>query len=269
MSHYSDIGFDVKNPQDVQKIVDKFCNPNFLERNKEISSAMSWDIQDNTNSVLQLFKFKDLRVFSKINLKEGRLDDFFVGHDNQNISKVSVEKNPIKKTDKNGFPTLNFLSPEEIPFWVTCFNADIFWFDKEEDTADIKLVSYANYIKEIKESSKIEKSLDGGSKIDSNNVISAIQQKDYEMADESYISYFKDDITTSWLSGVIQDFKLLENPISNNKYYAVDIVCIGLKIKLLIDPKIFDSTLLAKGKVICGEFWNTGILVADNHPDYF
>lgn len=268
MSHYSDIGFNVKNPQDIQRIVDTFCNPNFLERNKETSSAMSWNIQDNSNSVLQLFKFKDLRAFSKINLKEGGIDDFFVGHDNQNISKVSVEKNPIKKTDVKGFPTLNFLSAEEIPFWVTCFNADIFWFDKE-DTADIKLVSYANYIEEIKESSKPEKSLDSGSKIDSNNVISAIQQMGYKMADESYISCFYDDITTSWLSGVIQDFKLLENPISNNKYYAIDIVCLGLKIKLLVDPKIFDSTLLAKGKVICGAFWNTGILVADNHPDYF
>ena len=268
MSHYSDIGFNVKNPQDIQRIVDIFCNPNFLELNKETSSAMSWDIQDNPNSVLQLFKFKDLRVFSKINLKEGGIDDFFVGHDNQNISKVSVDKNPIKKTDDNGFPTLNFLSSEGIPFWVTCFNADIFWFDKE-DTSDIKLVSYANYIKEIKDYSKKEKSLNKGNKIDSNNMISTIKEKDYEMADESYISYFKHDITTSWLSGVIQDFKLLENPISNNKYYAIDIVCLGLKIKLLVDPKIFDNTLLAKGKVICGEFWNTGILVADNHPDYF
>lgn len=269
MSHYSDIGFNVKNPQDVQKIVDMFCNTNFLERNKEISSVMSWDIQDNPNSKLQLFKFKDLRVFSKINLQENTLTDFFVGHENQNISKVSINKNPIKKTDDNGFPTLNFLSSEEIPFWVTCFNADIFCLDEEKDMIDIKLVSYANYIKEIKESSKIEKKLENSDKIDSNNVISAIQQKGYKMANESYISYFWDDITTSSLSGVIQDFKLLENPISNNKYYAIDIVCLGLKIKLLVDPKIFDSTLLEKGKVICGEFWSTGILVADNHPDYF
>ena len=93
--------------------------------------------------------------------------------------------------------------------------------------------------------------------------------KELKMANESYISYFNDDITTGWLSGIIKDFALLENPITHNKYYAIDIVSMGLKIKLVVDPKLIENKELKKGKVICGEFWNTGILVADNHPDYF
>ena len=72
-----------------------------------------------------------------------------------------------------------------------------------------------------------------------------------------------------FVSGIIQDYTLSKNPITNKNFYEIDVTCLELMIKLLVDPKLIDSKMLAKGKVISGEFWNTGILVAENHTDYF
>lgn len=256
MSHYTDIGFDVKKPKDVQKIIDMFFNSKFLEKNKNICSAMSWNIASNPDCILQLFKLENLRAFFKMNTKEGNIEDFFVGYENKNISKITTSKNCIKRVG-NQFPILNFTSDEDIPFWVSCYNADIFNFDKDEEEGKIKLVSYANFIKEIKNKDEYK------------NQPAEENLRKHQMADESYISNFTNDITTGFVSGIIQDYTLSKNPITNKNFYEIDITCLGLMIKLLVDPKLIDSKMLEKGKVISGEFWNTGILVADNHPDYF
>ncbi len=245
MSHYSDIGFDIKDNKDIDNLIDMFFN----SKEKLGVDVMVWEIENNPNNLLGQLKYGDLRFFIKGDLENGKIDDFFVGHDNKNITNVEVEieENPIKKNEKNYFPIFNFYK-DDIPFWVACFNADIFFF-YDDNTSEVKLVSFANHIMDVRDAKKINKEL--------------------KMANESYISYFNDDITTGWLSGIIKDFALLENPITHNKYYAIDIVSMGLKIKLVVDPKLIENKELKKGKVICGEFWNTGILVADNHPDYF
>ena len=57
--------------------------------------------------------------------------------------------------------------------------------------------------------------------------------------------------------------------MTNNSYYAIDVECLGLKIKALVDVTLINEKDIIIGDILSGEFWNCAILVADNHPDYF
>ena len=60
-----------------------------------------------------------------------------------------------------------------------------------------------------------------------------------------------------------------KNAITNDNYYAIDVECLGVNIKMLVDITLLDEKDIVSENVIYGEFWNTAILVVDNHPDYF
>ncbi len=259
MSHYSDIGFEVKSIGDVNKIINYALSSEFDINNKTYKRKI-WKIQNEESKTLQLFKIDNLKFFAKGDLENKKLDDFFVTHKNQNLSIIKIHKNSCKKNERNGFPILNFYNQDDIPFWVTCFNAEIFCINNDE-SCEIELVSFANHIEELKDAEDINATnIYNLTLSNKNNIFNG-------MADESYIANFEKDISTSWLSGIIQDFVLLENPITHNKYYSIDIICLKLYIRLLVDPKLIQNKELKKGKIICGEFWNTGVLVNPNEEE--
>lgn len=258
MSHYSDIGFEVKSIREVNKIINLILSSK-LDVNNKMNKKI-WKIQNGTSKTLQLSKIDNLKFFVKGDLENKKIDDFFVTQKNQNLSLIKVHKNSCKRNERNEFPVLNFYNQDDIPFWVTCFNAEIFCMNNEE-SCEIELISFANNIEEIKDAEDMNATENFNISLSNkNNIYNG-------MADESYIANFEKDISTSWLSGIIQDFALLENPITHNKYYSIDIICLKLNIKLLIDPKLIQNKELKKGKVICGEFWNTGVLVNPNEEE--
>ena len=91
MSHYSDIGFEVKSIDDVNKIINYALSSEFDINNKTYKRKI-WKIQNEESKTLQLFKIDNLKFFAKGDLENKKLDDFFVTHKNQNIN----YKNPQK-----------------------------------------------------------------------------------------------------------------------------------------------------------------------------
>ena len=68
---------------------------------------------------------------------------------------------------------------------------------------------------------------------------------------------------------IIIDFKKETNILTGNEYYTINIDCLGLYFNVLVDPSMINYDDLEVGKVARGVFFNTVLLVADNHPDYF
>lgn len=243
MSHYSDIGFKVESNADVDKIIDDFFSPD-----GKFDSWRKWKIENSNPAQDLIMRTKGkIRFFAKVD--EKTILDFSFSHDNERISKVEFAGLKSNK-NKDDFKILAVVK-DDVPFWFDCPNAEIFNFNTGDKTADIKIASFANYV-QIKNVEDIEKS------------------EKRELGAESYISkFFENDYSTGWVSGIIKSWTIETNPKTKVKYYAIDADCMGLYFKMLVDFNMIKAADLKVGKVICGEFWNTAMLVADNHPDYF
>jgi len=245
MSHYSDIGFKIDSNKDV---VDLF---NQINSNKNYPQ-MVWDIPSakKDNIILTLQKLGEIRYFSKLNNKNDEILEIGLSHNNENIEKMGIID---INYNKDGFPILQ-LEKDGIPFWFECPNVEIFNM-KGEKECDVKIVSFANNVQIKNTKNKTDKT----------------EKEKLQFADEAYMSsiMLQGDPATAFISGIIKNYKKEKNVITNNNYYAIDVECLGLNIKMLVDITLLNEKDIVLGNVICGEFWNTAILVADNHPDYF
>lgn len=239
MSHYSDIGFEMNNREDEKTLIKDFMSQKYAE-------SMVWDIKDTSpQQSLMMQKIGKLRLFAKVDDKN--LLSFSFSHDNERVSDARVVS--LDDDNLDGFKIV-CVEKDDVPFWFHSPNADIFFFDDKGDDK-LKIASFANSV-QIKSIEDIGKA----------------GVRDF--AAESYVSnFFNNDYTTGWVSGIIQGWTKEKNPITGKKYFAVDADCMGLHFKMLVDEHMIDKRELKVGKVICGEFWNTAILVAYNHPDYF
>lgn len=241
MSHYTDIGFNVKNNQEVVALFNK------INSNKNYP-PMIWDINIQENIILTMKKLGEIRYFSKLDNKKNKITEIGLSHNNENITKMRIIN--INYDNKEGFPILQ-LEKDGIPFWFECPNVEIFNMENEKE-CDVKLSSFANNVK-IKKANE-EKN---------------IQEEKFSLANECYISDWNGDPSVALIQGIIKGYKLEKNVLTNKLYYAIDIECLGLNMKMLVDKTLLNKKEIIIGDILCGEFWNTAILVADNHPDYF
>ena len=134
--------------------------------------------------------------------------------------------------------------------------------EDEHEDLDLKIASFANYLEIIDPVEEETKVID--------EIQEEVRQgKPIDFANESYISNFENDPCEGFVSGIIQGFKLETNPLTGETYYAIDIDCLGLYFKLLVDVNLIEYQEIKVGRVARGVFFNTALLVADNHPDYF
>ena len=201
--------------------------------------------------ILTLQKLGEIRYFSKLNINNNEILEIGLSHNNENIEKMRIIDSNYN--NKEGFPILQ-LEKDGIPFWFECPNVEIFNMNGEKE-CDVKIVSFANNVQIKNTKTKAEYT----------------EKEKLQFADESYISsiVLQGNPATAFVSGIIMGYKKEINVITNNNYYAIDVACLGLNIKMLVDVSLLNEKDIVLGNVICGEFWNTVILVADNHPDYF
>ena len=265
MSHYSDIGFNIKNKKSWDKIFKKIVSNN---------DFMQWNIfegKGKDDPVLEMRKFDSIRYFIKVG-KDG-VENLAPAHDNERISDADIVYSTTEKysdTDffrvemirqNEDFPTVKVIK-DGIPFWFCCPNCEIFYDDTTDGSKDsLKICSFANYVKVKPQNNAEPMTLD--------ELNAKRKRGELEFADECYIASFNGDKSIAFVSGIIKDAKILKNPLTKKKYYAVDVDCLGLYFKMLIDPKMIKFKKLQVGKVLFGEFWNVAIMVAFNHPDYF
>ena len=246
MSHYTDIGFKINSNKDVIDIFNQIIsNKNYPQQVWRVSSTEKDDI------VLTMQKVGEIRYFAKLDNKKKSVLEIGLLHNNENISKMEIVD--INYNIENGFPIVQ-LEKDGIPFWFESPNAELYDM-KDETECDVKIASFANYVKIKKSQDEIEASEDG----------------EFQFADESYMSsmMFQGDPATAFVSGIIKSYNKEKNIITNNNYYAIDVECLGLNIKMLVDISLLDEREIVSGNVIFGEFWNTAILVGDKHPDCF
>lgn len=268
MSHYSDIGFKFKNIEKLKKSINKILTDKKLP-------FMVWKIDDGlgeNNPELHMKSLGEIRYFCKVG-KDG-IENLCPAHNNERISDADIVYSTTEKysnTDffrvemirhNEDFPTIKVIK-DDIPFWFCCPNCEIFYDDTTDNSKDsLKICSFANYV-QVKEATEIGKPMS----------LEELNQKrrsgELGFADESYMASFNGNKSIAFVSGIIRDAKICKNSLTKKKYYAVDVDCLGLYFKMLIDPKMIKFKKLQVGKVLFGEFWNVAIMVAFNHPDYF
>ena len=268
MSHYSDIGFKFKNVEKLKKNISKILSDKKLP-------SMFWNIDDGLgedNPELHMKTIGDIRYFCKVG-KNG-IEYLCPAHNNERISNADIVYSTTEKNSETGFfkvemfrqkedfPTVKVIK-NDIPFWFCCPNCEIFYDDTTDNSKDsLKICSFANYV-QVKDPTEIGKPLS----------LDELNQKrrsgELGFADESYIASFGEDKSIGFVSGIIRKAEILKNQWTKKKYYAVNVDCVGLYFKMLIDPQLIKFKELQVGKVLFGEFWNVAIMVAFNHPDYF
>lgn len=246
MSHYTDIGFKINSNKDVIDIFNQIIsNKNYPQQVWSVSST------EKDNIVLTMQNVGNICYFAKLDNKKKSILEIGLSHNNENISKMEIVD--VNYNNKNGFPIVQ-LEKDGIPFWFECPNVELYDM-KAETECDVKIASFANNVKIKKSQDKIENSEDG----------------EFQFADESYMSsmMFQGDPATAFVSGIIKSYMKEKNVITNMDYYAIDVECLGLNIKMLVDISLLDEREIVSGNVIFGEFWNTVILVGDKHPYCF
>lgn len=243
MSHYSDIGFIINSEEDVIELFNK------IKTNKEYP-PMIWelDINEEKEVILAMHKIGDIRYFAKLDNKNSQIIELSMGHHNENVTKMDILH--IDYEVSSGFPILQ-LEKNDIPFWFECPNVEIFNMEGEKD-CEIRISSFANRVFIKKPDEKAE-----------------LPGLGFSLADESYIADWQNDPSVALMSGIIKGYKIEKNILTNEPYYAIDVDCLGLSIKMLVDVNYLKEEDIIAGNVIYGDCWNCAILVADNHPDYF
>jgi len=243
MSHYTDIGFKIEKNEDV---VNTF---NFINSNGKIK-RLTWDLPSQNkddNIVLTMFYIGEIRYSAKLNLKTNYILDIGLSHNNERICKAEHIGTLNAVNDESGFKVVQ-VEKDGIPFWFSCPNVEIFNIqDGKREELDLKIASFAENI-EIKEKAPERKT--ENKQMTPEEVVEFVKENGIQMADESYIAFFNDDPTYAHVSGTIKDFKLEKNEITTVKYYAIDIDCLGLYFKVLVDPKLINKKKLKKGNIL-------------------
>ena len=238
MSHFSDIGFG--------KFEDKSYYQahyfNFMNEILDGNYGVPEIKKAGENNSLHIYSLGGISYVYLIDDEKDEIIDFEIGYKNEIIA---VGRGLCRAFTTNGTAFCNVqIEVDGIPFCFACLNAPIFDIedDDNDDEIEFSVASFAE-----------------SSEILSRDELSINKYK--KMGIESYIAYFKDDPSNGFVSGIIKDFALEQNPVTKENYYVVDADCLGVHFKMLIDPKMV-SDELEVGKVICGSFWNTAMIIA-------
>ena len=230
MTHYSDMGMEFSNQQEHSKFLEDLCNDNikgysFLEDIKG-GKFLHKELGNIVFNIMQIKK----------NLKIG------FTYKNKDIVEgvvLSCKENP------HDTYTLN-VDINGIPFWFDCSNA-VFFKIKKKKKVKFSSACFADYV-EIWTKEELNKHREEN-------------EEELKMADESYISDFNTDPTTAYiLSGIITNFKKDKNPLTDKEFWVIDISCLGLKTKLLVDTKEIDEASIKKGSIIRTRCFCTAII---------
>ena len=235
MSHYSDVGFKLSaNDADAIKEIEAIIRY-FLSFKYDKFEA--WQIGDYD---YLMFLVGDIRYFIIRNKNCNIINKHSLGYNNKIITEVDTISNIPMLNETEDFDLIK-VEKNGIPFWFSCPNIDI--IGKNNLINKIKIACFAdNAI--IKEQN-----------------VSKLDIEQYGMfADQCYIANME-SLDRGFISAIIKDFKIEKNILTNSNYIVVDAECLGMNLKMLIEdhPQIVKE--LKIGRVICGEFWNTALIV--------
>lgn len=235
INHYSDVGFIVK-PGETLNLRAQF--------ESMVHDFEQVTVQDPTfgECDYKVYKLGDIRYCVQNIKNNNRCVFLSLGHENKNIS-IFDEKLMAYAPEKPGFdfPTIK-VTKDSLTFWFSCLNLYAANLDKT-GPIKLKISAFANFLQVRDAMSEEQKA-----------------SKDLKFADECYIMRNSKG-TTSFVSGIITEVNLKINEFTRDRYWAIDIDCLGTHIRVLADYRLVKSTELKVGRVLCGEMWNTAFLV--------
>ncbi len=244
MSHFSDIGYIVSSEEEMSKLL------------------QSWVVDDKSKAVKQakgLFVFTrkvgDIWNFVKIKTEKNNseITSLSMSYTNPNASEVKFSG--VQVDDKLEFPIIRIENKNDhFPFWFCLHSTDKKLKLKPKKDYKIYITSFAENI-EIKDATPPQKPQVN---IDIQNI--KIDTENLQFADESYMSagaFSGNEYDTAFVSGIIKAWKKEINLETNIEFFVIDTECLGLNFRIVADKDMIDENLLANGKVVCGEFWNT------------
>lgn len=245
MKHYSNIGFDINNQKDEEDLFNDIYEDSDYPK-------LVWDVKntDNKNILLSMQSIGEIRYFAKIDDDTHEIMALTTTHNNNNITKMNILG---IYHNENTFPILQLeIEGYGTAFWFECPNEEIFDMDNEKG-CDVKICSYPYSV-------SIEKPKESNT-----TAMTNLSNECYfvDTWDESY------NPCKAIIRGVIKGYTVEKNIVTNKNYYAIDIECLGLHIKVLASTDLINENDIVIGDILAGKFWNTAILVADNHPEYF
>ena len=232
MSHYSDIGFELFNPQDSLNIF------NLIHSNEKIERT-EYNIPNSKGIVYALYKFGEIRYSAKLNYNTHQIRAIALGHNNENASECKYIKTIKGNSSALDFDTI-MVEKDGIPFWFCCPNIEIDNVEKYQDIS-LRIASFADTI-EIKDLPKNDRTFNNPEELRE-----YISTHNLEMAEESYIANFESEPSYAFVSGIITNFKLEKNIFTEKEYYSIDFDCLGLHFKALVDTKLINEKDLQIG----------------------
>ena len=233
MSRFSDIGFSrFRDVIYYAEVMNGVLNGKYGQ--PEVQSA-------GEGLSLQTYSLGEILCVFLIDDDEDEVVDYAVGHENQRLSTGTFAEYMDDAPD-TAFFNLQ-VEVDGLPFWFACLNApayDLRWLAEGEEV-QFSASSFAESV-EVLSVDELDKSKYKG------------------MAAESYIADFNDNPCRGFVSGIVKNFSLEQNPVTEENYCAVDADCLGVHFKMLIDPKLLEGKEIEVGKVVRGSFWNTALL---------
>ena len=234
ITHYSDIGFTVKKPEDVFKIFEQFHDRTDGFEKKTINDLTYGECE------YKMHKLGNIRYCYQYNEQTHKIYHLSLGYENENISTFGNNIKSYAQSEGDwDFPTI-CVTNGSISFWFSCLNL----YDglKKSDSIKLKISSFANSITIKNPTKEVEKT------------------DELKFANECYVIK-EANSTTGFVSGIIKGFNLKINEITRDRYWEIDIDCLGAHIRVLADYRLVKSSELEIGKVLCGEMWNTAFIV--------
>lgn len=235
MSHYSDIGFAISSREEFNKLIEDLSTNKYS--NPIIHNKKNLQIREHQIGDIRYFFLYQKKWFLKLVGK-----DLTFSYNNPNISKTKLLS--VSNGNNDTFNNIFVSSENDGQFCFACPNLATKKI-KKDSTVNLSIACFANQIELIsKEEYENESTKD-----------------ELSLADESYLSNVEKDPTTAWLSGYVVDFKKETNPLTNESFFVIDISCLSLNFRLLVDKNFIDEAKLQIGNIARGTFWCTALIV--------
>lgn len=212
----------------------------FYSRKNYVENYTIYDLKYNEFQ-LKVCKLGDIRYCYYYDPEINKIGGKSIGYYNEKVSTFNkiVDNTAIAL---NQMPTIVVANNDQVQFSFVCLNLSA---EKvTEGLVKLRVSAFAS---------------DAGITIKERTLKSEKDKIDkLTFADESYACL--DGSGISFVSGIIKGFSLKLNELTGAKYWAIDIDCLGVQFKVLVDNRMFKAEDIEIGKVLCGEMYCTAFI---------
>ena len=234
MSHFSDVGLS-----DLEDMFHYECFMNSLLAGDFGAPTI---VKTGGGKSLHIYSTGAIYFIFPVDDATDKVVEFELGYKNERLT-LCKNVRFARKIVETEFRTIR-AETENIPFWFDCLNAPLYDLKEEDEDGGIGCrLAVSSFVNDIKIVDEAE----------------LFSSEHSELAAESYIA--NEYPCNGFVSGIIKAFSLEQNPFTEEKYYVIDVDCLGVHFRLLADPERISGKSLKVGRIARGNCWNTAFIV--------